>query len=416
MSTDNDKTSFSGKKLLMLVCLDNIPYWNFLEENFRRYFGEVIRFNFIEYSRQNGISATERRIRELIEENGIDMVFAFSLASDFELSPSFYLSLKDRVPLVCWFFDDDSFCEVISRYYGQAATAVVTTDYLPLASYSKLGIPAVYYSPVQDTKIFFPVGVKKDIDVCFLGDCTKSNRSEFIEFLAAAGVKIETYGFGSKNGFVAQEGVSALFSRSKIVLCFAKVDGLTWLTQDDPLLGRVRQNKGHFSQVALTGSFCLSEYAPSLGRIAEIGKEVEVFGDKKELLEKVRYYLSHEKEREAIAANARKRAVASFSAETAFPRFMNELSAVLADRRFENPYSREIFLSDGFKAKAVNGLTFSLFILLASGRLGNALELSLRLFGYGSRAFLAGFPAGCLRASTVLYHKISGKYREANWR
>ena len=66
----------------------------------------------------------------------------------------------------------------------------------------------------------------------------------------------------------------------------------------------VRQQKGSPVETAMTRSFCLSEYAPSLCVAFEIGKDMEVFYNKEDLLKKVRYYLENEDIRIQMANNA----------------------------------------------------------------------------------------------------------------
>lgn len=51
------------------------------------------------------------------------------------------------------------------------------------------------------------------------------------------------------------------------------------------------------------GGFVLTNYQPEIDDLFEIGREIEVFRDQSELLEKVRWYLSHEQERLQIAIN-----------------------------------------------------------------------------------------------------------------
>lgn len=49
------------------------------------------------------------------------------------------------------------------------------------------------------------------------------------------------------------------------------------------------------------GGFLLTNYQSEIGEYFEIGKEVEVFSSEEELLQKIQYYLEHQKEREQIA-------------------------------------------------------------------------------------------------------------------
>lgn len=55
------------------------------------------------------------------------------------------------------------------------------------------------------------------------------------------------------------------------------------------------------------GGFCLTNYQPELEEYFEVGKELEVFHDLKDLEEKIDYYLKHEDERVRIAINGYKK-------------------------------------------------------------------------------------------------------------
>jgi spore maturation protein CgeB len=61
------------------------------------------------------------------------------------------------------------------------------------------------------------------------------------------------------------------------------------------------QIKGRNFEVPGCGGFMLTGMAENLGQYYEIGKEVACFDDRHDLIDKVRYYLKHEDEREAIA-------------------------------------------------------------------------------------------------------------------
>lgn len=55
------------------------------------------------------------------------------------------------------------------------------------------------------------------------------------------------------------------------------------------------------------GGFCLTNYQPELEEYFEIGRDLEVYHNLKELEEKIAYYLAHEEERIRIAINGYKR-------------------------------------------------------------------------------------------------------------
>jgi len=63
-------------------------------------------------------------------------------------------------------------------------------------------------------------------------------------------------------------------------------------------------------EIPMCNGFQLSDYRSGLEKLFEIGKEIAVFHDEKELRIKVEYYLAHPKEREAIREAGRKRVLA----------------------------------------------------------------------------------------------------------
>lgn len=81
---------------------------------------------------------------------------------------------------------------------------------------------------------------------------------------------------------------------TKIALCF-----LSKLNQDT----YTRRN----FQIPAMGTFMLSEYTDDLATLFQEGRDAEFFRCKEELVDKVRYYLTHDREREAIAVSGQRR-------------------------------------------------------------------------------------------------------------
>jgi hypothetical protein len=73
------------------------------------------------------------------------------------------------------------------------------------------------------------------------------------------------------------------------------------------------------------GGFLLSNYQPELAEFFEDGKEMVMFYDRKDLLEKTRYYLLHDDERREIAANGRKKVEELFDYSYAWERIFGEV-------------------------------------------------------------------------------------------
>ncbi len=395
---------FADKNALILYPADNSGFPARFEA-LKKHFKAAHLLNFVAYSHMNGIKNTERHIKEVIAREKIDILLSYPFATDYQLSVDFYNSLREKVKLVFGFMDDATYFEVYDKYYAQVADAVTTVDYSALFAYKRLGIPAVFCQEVFVENNLAPIAVEKDIDVCFIGDVRKRGRLEYIKFLKDAGINITVYGQGSENGFLPFGKMSEYMCRSKINLNFSQNAKLSWINSDEPMLNRVRVDTYRPREIALTGSFCLCEHSPFLYTMFDIGKEIDTFRDKAELLEKVRFYLSNPEKRDALALVAHKRALENYQPEIDAQRLLKDLRSVLESPDASSILRNEIYLSDNFKIKEINGLTFSMFIMLKNGGFHFAFETFRLLFKNGFRVFLSGFYGGITR----VLRNISGK-------
>lgn len=389
---------FEERNILFLVPADDNWFLNFYSDFIKSRARSYYRLNFVDFAHNYGISAVEKQVREIVCGKNIDLVIASPFATDYQLSVEFYAGLSAAATLIFFMFDDENYFDDYSKYYCQTAHAVITTDYFAVGGYKKYAIPAVMYFSSYFTETYLPWTGEKDIDVSFVGDCTKSDRKVYFEYLVQNGVNVQLYGKGTKNGYIARDKITEIFFRSKINLNFTKTDDLSWINKNSPLLRRVRQNKGRPVEVALSGSFCLSENSPAMGALFEIGREMDVFDNKEEMLQKARYYLSHQTERETIAKNAYDKALKNFNIEVNLPKAVNEA----LNLSHANRCKATVYLSRQFKVNAVNGLTFSMFIMARNGKIAAAAEVFSRLFGYGFLVFLNGFTCGAGRAAKRL--------------
>ena len=124
---------------------------------------------------------------------------------------------------------------------------------------------------------------------------------------------------GLIHGFVPDGAMAAMFRNSKINLGFTRMIGM------DPDMPGVSQVKLRDFEVPIAGGFYLVEKAPDYDSLFRPGVEVETWSGVGELLEKIRYYLEHDSEREAIARAGAARAQAEHSWQTRFSRLFNEL-------------------------------------------------------------------------------------------
>lgn len=147
-------------------------------------------------------------------------------------------------------------------------------------------------------------------DVGFIGAWEKE-RCESVCYLADNGIKVRVWGDGkwneyknySKNLIIEGQGLwnedySKSFKAFKISLCF-----LRKINND--------QQTARTMEIPASGGFMLAERTDEHRALFEEDKEAVFFSSNEELLEKCRYYLAHDAEREAIAKAGRQRCIDS---------------------------------------------------------------------------------------------------------
>jgi spore maturation protein CgeB len=109
------------------------------------------------------------------------------------------------------------------------------------------------------------------------------------------------------------------YSRSKISLGFSTV-GETHLGRE-----RITQIRLRDFEAIMCGAFHITEYMPELEEFFEVGKEIICYTDPDDLVEKCKYYLAHEAERERIRQAGRRRAVNDHSWHRRFETVFRQL-------------------------------------------------------------------------------------------
>lgn len=361
----------------------------------------VIELDFIPTFKRLGIHETLKLITKTVVENKIDAFFILFYGDSFLVPLEYLQKLRKKTKIVLFPCDDEMHFDTHSKYYAQAADAVITTDYFSAFAYEKLGIPAIADMTHVSKELLKPLNLTRDIDVSFVGHCAKTDRKDYMDFLEANGIKVERFGFGSSNGFVTYEEYGKIFCRSKINLNFSRLEFADWLHKDDPIIARTKGNKGRVMEVSLTRSFCLSEHYAALPHVFERGREIDWFTDRESLLEKVRYYLAHDAEREQIAQRAYERTLREYEDGPYFDKVMAWLMPVLYPSSPVNTPPAVLYKSPGFKRRQINDLVFHGLSLLMNRRFGACAQIIPSLFQYGLWTFVTGTLGGLKRSWQV---------------
>lgn len=216
----------------------------------------------------------------------------FSKAAD----PLLWRHLKAGLPLydINFVYRQSNIEDVRSR--GGKNVSLLRSYFIPSADFREL--------PSADGSELFS-------DVLFAGHYEADARVSLLEAIAELPCKLNLHGGGWERArkklvpssplqrfMPVRQVLGAEYRQAicgtKIALCF-----LSKLNQDT----YTRRN----FQIPAMGTFMLSEYTEDLATLFEEGRDAEFFRCKEELVDKVKYYLAHDRERQAIAGSGQRR-------------------------------------------------------------------------------------------------------------
>ena len=164
--------------------------------------------------------------------------------------------------------------------------------------------------------------VKKDLpkiyDISFVG-MKHPHRQWLVRHLEKSGLRVRVWGRGwgdpiwarhSKKGRIPLETLVDIINQSKINLNLSNETSwdVRYLLSSPWAIWNTLRSKKHFAPVNLRvfeinscGGFQLVPYMEGLEKRYDIGNELVTFSNPEQLVERVRYYLNHEDEREVIA-------------------------------------------------------------------------------------------------------------------
>lgn len=165
--------------------------------------------------------------------------------------------------------------------------------------YRKEGCAALYFPEASDPSIFHPMPEAGKVhDVTFVGS-RYGVREKLVLALRRAGVQVAAYGSGWEGGRIATAEVPKLFAQSRIVL------GASTIGHCPDFVGLKLRD----FDAPISGSCYLTQHNDDLADLYEIGKEILTYRNIDDCVAKARQLLADERQREAIAAAGRARAL-----------------------------------------------------------------------------------------------------------
>lgn len=269
---------------------------------------EVELFDYMGELRALGKEGMNQKLLARVQESR-PTVTLFSLYTD-QFDPAVVERLRAYSKTLC-FFHDDTWRVEYSRYWARYFDFFTTPDVYGEMKYHEIGLHNAIHFPFGcNEQIFHKLDVGKKYDVSFVGGW-HPYREWLIGRIRKAGISVEVAGYGWPKGEIDQDGMIRLFNESRINLNLsnsASWDARYLASSPSAFINRlhnkknIEQMKARMFEVNGCGAFQLSYYVEGLAHCYDIDREIGVYADADDLVDKVRFYLSHAELRESIAA------------------------------------------------------------------------------------------------------------------
>lgn len=284
---------------------------------------EIIDFEFWGETKRLGRAGMHERLREVIGKEKPEIFFHGLVEDELDTEFADYVRDETTSTSLVLFSDDDWRFNHSVQYAGHYDFAL-TTCREAYQEFRKRGCNGVMLTQWGcNPDMYYPVDEKKRYDVTFVGQPYRG-RPELVTFLKQEGIDVRVWGEGWErfrqlrdiaHGFLPHHKIIDVFGASRIVLAMA------WCSAD----GKTPQIKGRTFEYAACRAFQLTNYDKRIADFFKIGEEIVFYHNKEDLAEKIRYYLEHEQEREAIADAGYRRALKEHTWEKRFEHIFEDM-------------------------------------------------------------------------------------------
>lgn len=309
-------------------------------------------YNIYNSNEKDRKSFSEMLFREIKKQNSlkkIDLFFSYFWSAS--ILPEVIEKIKDlgiiTVNFYCNNIHQFDLVSEIAPHYDYC----MFPEREALQKYIDVGAKPVHIQMAANPDIYKPYPLSQDYDVTFVGQNYLS-RQDYVEYLYRNGIDVHVWGpnwenalMSSKRGIVnrvksklglnkpvlldthvggplSDEELIKMYSRSIISLNFSEV-----VVSDEKYdQGAIKRHiRLRDFEAPMSGAFYITGYQEELKEYYEIDKEIVCYDTKGELLEKIRYYLEHQDEAEAIRIAGHKRALKDHTWENRFKDLFNKI-------------------------------------------------------------------------------------------
>lgn len=321
----------------------SFEHYNFYDSLAKMSNNEIIYFPFDKIILEKGRDRMNKELLEVVQKEKPDLCFFFLFGDEIKKQTIKKIT-QENTTTFNWFADDHFRFYNFSKYYAPLFHWVSTTDSQAIKKYNKIGYKNVIKTQWACNQFLYkPSNLGKIYDVSFIGQ-PHSDRRKVVDKIKKAGINIKCRGNGWEAGRVSQDEMIKIFSQSKINLNLTKSSGNInfkalasiflkkelnktlkfvnpkyWFGNFQSILAKKREQiKGRNFEIPGSGGFLLTSNADNLTDYYEDGKEIVIYKDIDDMIEKIKYYLKHNEEREAIAQAGYERTLREHTYEKRF--------------------------------------------------------------------------------------------------
>lgn len=305
---------------------------------------EIFHYDFMERFLNIGKKAMNDELKDAVK--GFRPDYTIFVPFQNEFFPETITVINSITTTIGYFFDDTwriNYSLFWSKYYNYVTTSSING----LRLWNSRNCNNFIYSPFAcNLNVFKKTIQKKIYDVSFVGGY-HPYRAWYIRKLRRAGIDVNVWGNGWPSGEISQEQMVYIFNQSKINLNLSnnesfdirfifdlsrpfietlKVFKKTFLTLIGSDVKIIEMVKARHFEISACGAFQLTFYVEGIEHHFDIGREIVVYQNIYDIIEKIKYFLKHEDEREKIANNALTRSVKDHSLEIRFKKLFEDLT------------------------------------------------------------------------------------------
>lgn len=264
---------------------------------------EVKAFNIADpnvNSSEDGIRPIDVEFLRAIDLYKPDLVISLLYKNTLKPETFGYLTDSSKITTMILSGDDEKNFKSVSSRYSPFVNCVMTT-FKPAVEWHKKLCPQVIFAPYHaNERMFKPLHKKRFIQASYCGG-RNDYRTDVLNKIAMSGIKLKVYGNGWHDNSQLENTIEFVLliniTKVNISLSTDLVDGK-----------EIIQVKARDFEVPMAGGFNLTRYNDELKPLYKFGKEIETYKSIDELIDKTKYYITHDSQREKIALAGHKRA------------------------------------------------------------------------------------------------------------